>query len=243
MLKVVRFPNSHPIAIKVQGTWLCQRRCLFGRDSDGEAERSLGAPCGRLAGATRCVRTIRGVPTRDLSGWSVLHHLFYYTLLLSLPTCPPCHLPPARCLLCTHDRPWHPLLLVPFFQFHWLFLFGNPTDHFATILGHRLRFHGPHWLHRLLLFHRLSGPRDIINQLITTFINKLSPTKVSWSLPCSMIKDILTSGACLLFLAGQKMGKSCSPRSPVSSARTLDSRVRRGSSLSTMFALHQQWKI
>ena len=163
--------------------------------------------------------------------------------LLSVPTCPPCHLPPARCLLCTHDRPWHPLLLVPFFQFHWLFLFGNPTDHFATLLGHRLRFHGPHWLHRLLLFHRLSGPRDIINQLITTFINKLSPTKVSWSLPCSMIKDILTSGACLLFLAGQKMGKSCSPRSPVSSARTLDSRVRRGSSLSTMFALHQQWKI
>ena len=68
MLKVVRFPNSHPIAIKVENLTICQRRCLFGRDSDGEAERSLGAPCGRLAGATRCVRTIRGVPTRDLSG-------------------------------------------------------------------------------------------------------------------------------------------------------------------------------
>ena len=48
MLKVVRFPNSHPIAIKVQGTWLCQRRCLFGRDSDGEAQRSLGAPVAGL---------------------------------------------------------------------------------------------------------------------------------------------------------------------------------------------------
>ena len=71
-------------------------------ESDGDAGRSLWqAPWWWVRGDVYGRSVCR--PTRDLSGWSLLHHPLYYTLLLS----------PPSCLLSSSSSPPSPLTQYP----------------------------------------------------------------------------------------------------------------------------------